>query len=179
MTDSCDLSEILQKMEDDHCDAYSLLVNEFEAFGDLVGHTIVSGPNVGKTYKKQMWRHKYSNHEFMRHRKFGKTIFFCDWLYKATQHIIAEDLPGHERLLLCMQYGGNDVEAIHRVNVIITAVGSMNTLSVFNIVFMREYLKGLDPKHKPPHRLERIRLVEVLIDGAMMEFGRITKVTIM
>ena len=41
---------------------------------------------------------------------------------------------------------------------------------------MQEYLKGLDPKHTPPHRLERICLVEVLIDGAMMEFGRIAKV---
>ena len=66
---------------------------------------------------------------------------------------------------------------IHHVNAIIAAVGSMNTLSVFDNVLMREYLKGLDPKHKPPHRLELIRLVEVIIDGAMMEFGRITKVT--
>ena len=49
VTESCDLSEILQNIEDDHCDAYSLLVNEFEVFGDLAGHTIVSGPNVGKT----------------------------------------------------------------------------------------------------------------------------------
>ena len=64
VTESCDLSDILQKMEDDHCDAYYLLVNEFKAFGDLVGHTIVSGPNVGKTNQKQMWSHKYSNHEF-------------------------------------------------------------------------------------------------------------------
>ena len=66
---------------------------------------------------------------------------------------------------------------IHHVIVIIEEVGSMNTLSVFDNVFMREYLKGLDPKHNPPHRIERIRLVEVLIDGAMMKFGRITKVT--
>ena len=66
---------------------------------------------------------------------------------------------------------------IHRVNAIIAAEGSMNTLSVFDNVFMREYLKGLDPKHNTPHRLERICLVEVLIDGAMMEFGRINKVT--
>ena len=64
---------------------------------------------------------------------------------------------------------------IHRVNEIIAAVGSMNTLSVFDNVFMQEYLKGLDPKHKPPHRLEHIRLVEVLIDGTMMEFGCINK----
>ena len=64
---------------------------------------------------------------------------------------------------------------IHHVNAIIAAVGSINTLSVFNNVFMQEHLKGLDPKHKPPHRLERINLVEVLIDGTMMEFGCITK----
>ena len=62
VTESCDLSDILQKMEDDRCDAYSFLVNQFEAFGYLVGHTIVSGPNVGKTNQKQMWRHKHSNH---------------------------------------------------------------------------------------------------------------------
>ena len=67
---------------------------------------------------------------------------------------------------------------IHHVNVIIAELGSMNTLSVFDNLFMREYLKGIDLKHKPPHRLERIRLVEVLIDGAMMEFVCVTKVTI-
>ena len=66
---------------------------------------------------------------------------------------------------------------IHCVNAIIAEVGSMNNLSIFYTVFMQEYLKGLHPKQNPPHRLERIRLVEVLIDGAMMEFGRITKVT--
>ena len=89
-----------------------------------------------------------------------------------------------------MQYGKKALEStsvyacyarkedtIHRINVIIVAVGRMNTLSGFDNVFMREYLKGLDPKNKPPHRLERIHLVEVLIDGAMMDFGRITKVT--
>ena len=80
-----------------------------------------------------------------------------------------------------MQYGKKAVEStsiyacyirkedmIHRVNTIIAAVGTMNTLLVFYNVFMREYLKGLDPKHKPPQSLELIRLVEVLIDGAMM-----------
>ena len=177
-------------MEYDHCDAYSLLVNEFESFGDLVGHTILSGPNVGKTNQKQMWRHKHLNHEFLWHGQFGKTGFVRDRLYKATRHIIAKELPGHERLSLCMQYGEKAVEStskyaccarkedmIHRVNTIIAEVGSMNTLPVFDNVFMQEYLKGLDPKHKPPHRLERILLVEVLIDGAMMDFGRITKVT--
>ena len=102
----------------------------------------------------------------------GKTSFVHNRLYKATRHIIAKELPGHERLSLCMQYRENSVEStstyacyarkedtIHRVNAIIVVVGSMNTLSVFNNVFMQEYLKGLDPKHKPPHRLELIHLV--------------------
>ena len=66
---------------------------------------------------------------------------------------------------------------IHHVNAIIAEVGSMNTLSVFDNVFMREYLKGLDLKHSPPHRLECILLVEVIIGGASMDFGRITKLT--
>ena len=91
---------------------------------------------------------------------------------------------------LCMQYGEKAVKStsiyacyarkegiIHHVNTIIAAVGSMNTLSVFDNLFMQEHLKVLDPKHKPPHRLEHIHLVEVLIDGAIMEFGCITKVT--
>ena len=93
MTESCDLSDILQKMEGDHCDAYSLLVNEFEAFGDLVGHTIVSGPNVGKTNQKQMWRQKHSNHKVLWHRQFGKTRFVRDRLYKATRHIRVVPAP--------------------------------------------------------------------------------------
>ena len=66
---------------------------------------------------------------------------------------------------------------IHCVNMIIAAVGSMNTISVFDNVFMQEYLKCVEPKNMPPLRLECICLVEVLIDGTMMEFGRITKVT--
>ena len=135
MTESCDLSNILQNMEEYHCDAYSLLVNEFETFGDLVGHAIMSGPNMGKTNQEQMWRQKHLNYEFLWHRQLGKTSFVRDQLYKATRHIIAKELPCHKRLSLCMQYGKKAVEStsiyacyirkedmIHRVNAIMSSL---------------------------------------------------------
>jgi hypothetical protein len=34
----------------------------------------------------------------------------------------------------------------------------------------------LNPKHTPPYRLERVRIMEVLMDAAMMEFVHITNV---
>ena len=38
-------------------------------------------------------------------------------------------------------------------------------------VFFRDYLKQLNPGHRPPYRLERIRILECMIDYAKQELG--------
>ena len=38
---------------------------------------------------------------------------------------------------------------------------------------MREYLRKLDPKHSPPYRLERTRILEVMMDIAMHKLNQI------
>ena len=48
--------------------------------------------------------------------------------------------------------------------------------SVFDNDHLRAYVRGLDRKHSPPHRLERLRILEVMMDGSMMEFLKIVKV---
>ena len=42
---------------------------------------------------------------------------------------------------------------------------------------MKEYLALLDKKHNPPHRLKRLRIIQVFMDGAMLEFKRIVEVS--
>ncbi len=48
-------------------------------------------------------------------------------------------------------------------------VASKTPLSVFDNPQMREYLRKLDPKHSPPYRLERTRILKVMMDAAMNE----------
>ena len=38
---------------------------------------------------------------------------------------------------------------------------------------MKWYLKELNPKHCPPHRIEQICITEVIADGAHLEFSKI------
>jgi hypothetical protein len=52
-------------------------------------------------------------------------------------------------------------------------VGGKLPLSVFNIVFVSSYLVQLNPRHLPPYRLERIRIIECMIDYAKVELSLI------
>ncbi len=53
------------------------------------------------------------------------------------------------------------------------AVGGKLPLSVFENVFVRDYLAQLNPKHHPPYRLERIRIIQCMIDYVKLELGLI------
>jgi hypothetical protein len=53
------------------------------------------------------------------------------------------------------------------------AVGGKLPLSVFDNVFVRDYLAQLNPKHRPPYRLEHICIIECMIDYAKLELGLI------
>jgi hypothetical protein len=44
------------------------------------------------------------------------------------------------------------------------AVDGQLPLSVFESVFVRDYLAQLNPKHHPPYQLEHIHIIECMID---------------
>ncbi len=54
-------------------------------------------------------------------------------------------------------------------------IGSKCLPSMFENNFMQSYLKLLDSKHSPPYCLERVHIMEVFIDGGMLDLGRILK----
>jgi hypothetical protein len=62
---------------------------------------------------------------------------------------------------------------ILRVAGVKAAVGGNLPLSVFDNVFVRDYLVQLNPKHRPPYQLEHIRIIECMIDYAKLELGLI------
>jgi hypothetical protein len=64
-----------------------------------------------------------------------------------------------------------DIDMKLHVAGIRAAVGGKLPLSVFENVFIREYLAQLNPKHHPPYCLERIRIIEYMIDYAKLELG--------
>jgi hypothetical protein len=53
------------------------------------------------------------------------------------------------------------------------AVGGKLPLSVFDNVFVTNYLVQLNPEHCPPYQLERIRIIECMIDYAKLKLGLI------
>jgi hypothetical protein len=52
------------------------------------------------------------------------------------------------------------------------AVGSNMPLSIFDNAMFKTYIRRLDSKHRTPYRLERTRIIEVMMDGAMQELSR-------
>ena len=53
------------------------------------------------------------------------------------------------------------------------AVGGKLPLSVFDNVFVRSYLAQLNLRHRPPYQLERIHIIECMIDYTKLELGLI------
>jgi hypothetical protein len=53
------------------------------------------------------------------------------------------------------------------------AVGGKLPHPVFDNVFVRDYLAQLNPKHRPPNQLERILIIECMIDYAKLGLGLI------
>ncbi len=53
---------------------------------------------------------------------------------------------------------------ILRVPGVKASVGGKLLLSVFENVFVRDYLAQLNPKHCPPYQLEYIRIIECIVN---------------
>ena len=64
-----------------------------------------------------------------------------------------------------------ETDMVRRVMAIAGIVSSKSALGVFDNTEMKMYVQKLDPQHTPPHRLERIRIVEVMIDAYMREWA--------
>lgn len=60
-----------------------------------------------------------------------------------------------------------------RVLAVMAMADSSSPLSLLRGVHFKKYLKELDPLHQSPHHLECSRILEVLIDAAMMEVSKI------
>jgi len=56
-----------------------------------------------------------------------------------------------------------------RVAAVKACVGAKFALAVSENVFFQDYLKQLNPGHRPPYRLERIRILECMIEGDGMD----------
>lgn len=189
MRDGNDVSDLKGKF-DRNMDSWSLILAEFFGDGEVMEHTINSGPDQGKINYKQIWTHKHSGYNFTWHRKVGKTAFQRDRLYKAARVIINKKSPGYERLTLIMNYGEKStsssdghskyprgVDMVKRVGAVFAAVGTKLPLGVFDNHHFSAYIRSLDSKHCPPHRLERLRVLEVMMDCGMMEFSKIVQVS--
>jgi hypothetical protein len=61
------------------------------------------------------------------------------------------------------------------VMAVMAAVGSNVPPSIFDNVMFKNYIRRLDSKHRAPYRLERTRIIEVFMDGAMQELSRMIK----
>ena len=68
-----------------------------------------------------------------------------------------------------------ETDMINRVLAVAASVDSKSPLNLFDNGMMRAYLERLDPKHRPPHRLQRNRIVECMIDYVLLELSKIIK----
>jgi len=76
------------------------------------------------------------------------------------------------RLFLCLcSRLSRDIDTVLRVAAVKACVGAKFALAVSENTFFRDYLKQLNPGHRPPYRLERIRILECMIDYAKQELG--------
>lgn len=72
--------------------------------------------------------------------------------------------------LLCSLLS-QEIDIVLRVAAVKACVGAKFALAVSENVFFQNYLKQLNPGHRPPYRLERIRILECMIDYAKQELG--------
>ena len=166
---------------------YLILLEEFEPAGPLQDHTIGgTGKYAGQQSKKQLWRHKFSSRSpFIWHNKQGYDYFDRSTLWAQAKKIVKAGLPGSPRLekifLLKSGKGGvpkdaklsRDEDMINRVYAVMAAVSSKSPLSIFDNDRMLQYLGRIAPGHSPPHCRERNRILQVIMDGLMLEIKRI------
>ena len=134
--------------------------------------------------------HRHSDYVWTWHCKFGKPgEFETDKLWKVTRAVIKSMAPGFIHLKHILKLSGKGIglgsddglkyrredDMMNRVLAVMAAICSKFPLSVYDNEVMRWYLNELNPKHRPPHRLERNRITEVMIDLVMREMKQIVE----
>jgi hypothetical protein len=66
-------------------------------------------------------------------------------------------------------------DMVRRVLSVMAVVSTKSPFAVLANKDFRNYIASLDPKHRIPHHLECNRIVEVMIDYAMMEISKIVE----
>jgi hypothetical protein len=89
--------------------------------------------------------------------------FYCCCFHQLTPDTVI-------LLLFCSHIPRKNDTVLH-VKAVKACVGATFALAVSKNVFFLEYLKQLNPGHRPPYRLERIRILECMIDYAKQELG--------
>jgi hypothetical protein len=132
-------------------------------------------------------RLKRRRKEGQRRRRRMRIIFVTDRPWKAAGTIISKGSAGSKRMKYLLSLDGKalgstaDVDGAkytqeedmtNRVMAVMAAVGSNVPLSIFDNVMFKNYLQHLDSKHRAQYCLERMRIIEVLMDGAMQELSK-------
>ncbi len=140
--------------------------------------------------------HKHSDYEFKWHCKFKnketeskKDEFVTDRPWKAARAIISKGKSvGCARLKYLLSIDGKalsttadadgtkytqEEDVSNCVMAVMAGVSSNMPLNVFDTAMFKQYLHHLDSNHRSPHCLKRTRIIEVLMDGAMLELSRI------
>ncbi len=80
-------------------------------------------------------------------------------------------IPDTVILLLFCSHIPREIDTVLRVKAVKACVGAKFALVVSKNVFFLEYLKQLNPGHRPPYWLERIRILECMIDYEKQRLG--------
>lgn len=133
--------------------------------------------------------HKHSDYEkFQLYHKLNKEEFKRDKIWTVSRVIVSKKLRGYQRLQFLLDkdkkaitstsdHDGTrntrDEDMELRVLAVLAAIGCKSPLSIFDNIFMQRYIHALNPKHRSPHRLERVRIVNVILDYCMAELAKI------
>jgi hypothetical protein len=134
--------------------------------------------------------HKHSDYKKFElyQRGVGKEEWKRDKIWVVSRVIVEKKLPGWQRLKFLLDkakkaisstkdHDGTkytrDEDMFLRVLAVLAAIGCKSPLSIFDNKFMKMYTTALNSKHKTPYRLERNRIVEVILDYAMLEYSQI------
>jgi len=135
--------------------------------------------------------HTSSQYTCVRDGKIGNDEFKYDSLWKAAEVIVKRGLLGHVRLKRIMELNNTksatiaevngeepynkEVDTVLGIKGIIALISSKSPLSIFEDRHFKDWIHSLNPSHRLPYRIMRIRMLEVIQDLNVLEFARIVK----
>ena len=122
----------------------------------------------------------------MWHKVHGKDFFDKGKLYKVARAVIGKGLPGTARLKMILKMSSKAIDPRgddglfpieedmpNRVAGVKALISGQVAFSFFDKSIVRDYLKKIAPRHLPPYRQQRLRILECLIDVAQKELKKI------